>query len=317
MPLQIDAPAPDLDLADWAIENRRRIDAWVLEHRAVLFKGFRVRTPERFQAFVNATSDGPLLEYKDRSTPRHEVAGGVYVSTIYPSDQRIHPHNEGTYWKTWPLKIYFCCLQPPSRGGETPIADVRRVHDRIDPDVRAEFAEKQVMYVRNYHARVGLSWQEVFQTTDMSAVEEYCAENKINIEWTPGGQLRTRQVRPAIRVHPRTGEPVWFNHAAFFHVTSLDPIVQEALIGSYGEDGLPFNTFYGDGSPIPADVVAHINEAYAAEQQMFPWRADDVMLLDNMSVAHAREPYAGERKVIVAMTEPQSDAVMAGAGAAS
>jgi alpha-ketoglutarate-dependent taurine dioxygenase len=313
MPLHVDAPAPNLDLATWAAENRRQIDGWILEHRAVLFTGFRVGTAERFQAFVHATSNGPLLEYKDRSTPRHEVAGGVYVSTIYPSDQRIHPHNEGTYWKTWPLKIYFCCLQAPARGGETPITDVRRVYARIDPVVREEFAAKQVMYVRNYHPRVGLSWQDVFQTSDVAAVESYCGQNGIRIEWTPGNRLRTRQVRPAIRFHPRTGEPVWFNHAAFFHVTSLDPIVQEALLGSYGEEGLPFNTYYGDGSPIPEDVVAHLRDAYAAEQEIFPWKANDVMLLDNMSMAHAREPYAGDRNVIVAMTEPQSEAVAVGA----
>jgi alpha-ketoglutarate-dependent taurine dioxygenase len=40
---------------------------------------------------------------------------------------------------------------------------------------------------------------------------------------------------------------------------------------------------------------------------MFPWQQDDVLLLDNMSMAHAREPYAGERNVVVAMTEAQTD----------
>src|SRR4029077_14643636 len=108
---------------------------------------------------VRATSHGPLLKYKDRSTPRYEVADGVYVSTIYPNNERIHPHNEGTYWKTWPLRIGFCCLQPAARGGETPVADVRGVWRRIDPDVRAAFSGGQGMYVRQYPPRPGPSGQ--------------------------------------------------------------------------------------------------------------------------------------------------------------
>jgi alpha-ketoglutarate-dependent taurine dioxygenase len=305
MPFRIEAPAPRADLATWAQANRERIHAWWREHRALLFRGFKVATAECFQAFVHATSEGPLLEYKDRSTPRYEVTERVYVSTIYPSDQRIHPHNEGTYWNTWPLKIYFCCLTPAARGGETPIVDIRRVYERLDPEVRAAFGERQVMYVRNYHPGIGLSWQEVFQTREPAVVEEYAARNGIRVEWE-GGRLRSRQVRPAVRRHPLTGEPVWFNHAAFFHATSLDPAVYRALVGSFGEEGLPFNTYFGDGSPIPADMVSHIREAYAAETQVFPWEADDVLLLDNMSFGHAREPYSGDRHVIVAMTEPQT-----------
>lgn len=313
MPLSIQCPEPGVDLAPWAAANREGIAAWLLAHRALLFRGFELGTAERFQAFVRTIAAGPLLEYKDRSTPRYEVADGVYVSTIYPANQRIHPHNEGTYWTTWPLKIAFCCLQPASSGGETPIVDVRQVYRRLDAAVRDTFREKQVMYVRNYNPGVGLPWQEVFQTSDRGIVAAYAAANGITVEWTVGGRLRTRQVRPAVRRHPLTHEPVWFNHVAFFHVTSLDPIVREALLGSYGEDGLPFNTYFGDGLPIPPDVVAQIREAYAAEQQSFPWQRDDVLLLDNMSMAHAREPYVGERRVIVAMAEATSDTVAAGA----
>jgi alpha-ketoglutarate-dependent taurine dioxygenase len=35
----------------------------------------------------------------------------------------------------------------------------------------------------------------------------------------------------------------------------------------------------------------------------FPWREGDVLMNDNMLVAHARNPYQGERKIVVAMAE--------------
>jgi alpha-ketoglutarate-dependent taurine dioxygenase len=308
IPLVIRSSAPDVDLVDWATNNREWIESQLIEHRALLFRGFQVKDPPYFHSFVKTTSNGPLLEYIDRSTPRYEVSEGIYVSTIYPSDQRIHPHNEGTYWKTWPRKIYFCCLKAPARGGETPIADVRKVNERIDPAVRDLFREKQVMYVRNYNPGIGLTWQDAFQTNDPKVVEEYGLKNAIQIEWTKN-KLRTRQVRPATRKHPVTGEEVWFNHAAFFHVSSLDPEVQDALLSSYKEEGLPYNTYFGDGSRIDPAMIASIRQAYAEEKTMFTWHEQDILMLDNMSVAHAREPYTGERKVVVAMTEAQSDSV--------
>lgn len=98
------------------------------------------------------------------------------------------------------------------------------------------------MLVRNYNDGFGLSWQDVFQTENKADVEVYCKKTNVELEWKEGGRLRTRQVRPSVQKHPSTGEPVWFNHAAFFHVTSLEYSVQEALLAEFGIDGLPYNT---------------------------------------------------------------------------
>ncbi|MNJ78479.1 Taurine catabolism dioxygenase TauD, TfdA family [compost metagenome] len=35
----------------------------------------------------------------------------------------------------------------------------------------------------------------------------------------------------------------------------------------------------------------------------FDWRKGDVILLDNMLAAHARDPFEGPRKIVVAMGE--------------
>ena len=70
-----------------------------------------------------ATSNGELLEYRDRTTPRTTEGNRIYTATVHPADQTISPHNEGTYWIRWAMKLYFCCLKAPHRGGETPLAD--------------------------------------------------------------------------------------------------------------------------------------------------------------------------------------------------
>lgn len=307
IPLVIQPAADGVDLSTWASENREKVASLLSEHRALLFRGFDITTPADFKAVVLATSNGNLLEYTDRSTPRYTVTDGVYVSTIYPANERIDMHNEGTYWISWPLKLYFCCLTPADQGGETPIADVRAVLNRIDSNIRERFTDKHIMYVRNYNDGFGLTWQEVFQTEDRDEVESYCRKNAIEFEWKDGARLRTRQVRPATRNHPCTGEKVWFNHGAFFHISARDEGVSKGLLGMFDEQDLPYMTFYGDGTSITESDIHHVREAYESEKIVFPWEAGDILLLDNMSVAHGRQPYSGERRVIVAMAEPHTE----------
>ena len=303
LPLVIEPAIEHVNLIAWAAENRELIEQKLLEHGGILFRGFPVASAETFQEFCRTLS-GELLEYRERSSPRSRVHGRVYSSTDYPADQSIFLHNEHSYSLTFPLRISFFCETPAAQGGETPIAGTRKVVRRIDPHVVQRFVEKKWMYVRNLGDGFGLAWQTVFQTDDKSAVERYCAASGIEVEWKPGNRLRTRQVRDAITAHPRTGEPIWFNHATFFNVSTLEPRIRETLLAEFAEEDLPNNSYYGDGSPIEPEVLQQLRSAYENELVAFPWRKGDMLLLDNMLAAHGRAPYAGERKILVAMAEP-------------
>ena len=104
--------------------------------------------------------------------------------------------------------------------------------------------------------------------------------------------------------HPVTGQRCWFNQIAFLNEWTLDPEVREFLVEMYGPDGLPFNTCFGNGEPIGADVVTLLNDVYAANTLREPWQAGDVMLVDNIRTAHSREPFEGPRQVLVGMADP-------------
>jgi alpha-ketoglutarate-dependent taurine dioxygenase len=296
-----------LDLVQWARDNHAYVEDLFHKHDALLFRDFDSGGIEGFEEFVDATSLGDRLTYKDRSTPRNSYGDRIYNATVYPADQTIALHNEGTYWTTWAKKIFFACITNAETGGETPIGDVQRVYGRIDPDIRREFEAKGVLYVRNYNHGFGLTWQNVFQTEDKAEVVEYASQNSIELEWKGEDRLRTRQSRPAVRMHPVTGEPLWFNHGAFFHVSALDPTLRDTFLAELGQDELPYNTYYGDGSEIDPAAVRHILDAYEAEKVVFRWQKGDVALYDNMRIAHARQPYTGERLTLVAMTEAHSD----------
>lgn len=303
LPLLVEPAVPGASLTSWASSHRGLLAEKLIEHGGILFRGFAIGEPQDLEEFIRAVS-GSTLEYQERSSPRHTVSGRIYTSTDYPPSYPIFLHNENSYQSSWPLRIFFLCRQAAEQGGETPIADCRRVVQRIDPAVRDGFAAKGCMYVRNFGDGFGLDWQTVFQTSDKDRVAEHCRRNGIEIEWKEGNRLRTRTVRPAFARHPKTGEVLWFNHATFFHVSTLEPDIREALLAEFGEDDLPSNSYYGDGSPIEPEVAEHLRAAYRGETVGFPWRKGDLLMLDNMAVAHGRAPYSGARQVVVGMAEP-------------
>ena len=254
LPLVIKPAVARVSLAAWALANREFIEANCLKHGAILFRDFGVGTAQEFEQVIEAIS-GQAMEYRERSSPRSNVAGNIYTSTDYPANQSIFPHNEHSYARTFPLKLYFCCLMPAEQGGQTPIADTRKILHRLSAQTKDRFIEKKWMYVRNFGSGFGLHWHTVFQTTDKRAVEQYCRQVGIDYEWRHGGQLRTRQIRPAVAQHPRTGEQVWFNHATFFHVSTLEPSIREGLLAEFKTEDLPNQTYYGDGSEIEPLVL--------------------------------------------------------------
>ncbi|MFF3671276.1 TauD/TfdA family dioxygenase [Microtetraspora malaysiensis] len=283
--------------------ERGKIRESLLTHGALLFRGFDVGGVEGFDEAVRALSGTPLT-YTERSSPRSVIKGNVYTSTDYPPGEEIFLHNENSYQAAWPMVLFFHCLEPPSSRGATPLASTRDVHDSLDPSVREEFERRGWMVVRNYDDEFGMPWRETFNTDDPDEVTAYCRRNGVRAEWLGDGRLRTTAVREAVHHHPVTGDRVWFNHATFFHVTTLPESVRDGLLEMCGEEGLPSNTYYGDGGAIPDDVMDHLRAGYRAASRRFDYQRDDLLVVDNMLAAHGREPYTGPRKIAVAMAEP-------------
>lgn len=283
---------------------RHDIEAALPAVGGVLLRDYAVPDVETFQQFA-ASFGHPLLKYEFASTPRSAVSAstgaGVYTSTEYPAHQHIPLHNEQAYAREWPMKIWFHCVTAAPEGGETPIADSRAIYRRMPAHILSLF-EQGVLYVRNF-GEMDVPWQKAFNTDSRAEVEAFCARTGIRWLWKGDGGLRTMQCCPAVERHPVTGERVWFNQAHLFHISARDAEEREVLEALYGLDDLPRNTLFADGSPIDDAIVDEVRAVLDAETVSFRWEAGDVLMLDNMLAAHARSPFKGPRKVIVAMAQ--------------
>jgi hypothetical protein len=304
-PATVDARLPGLHAGEWVDGHLALVRELLTESGAVRLRGMRL-TPETFGAMVAAIAGEPLAEYVNRSTPRTRVNGKVFTSTEYRRDQSIPMHSEQSYTRAWPLLLGFWCVRAAESGGETPLAPTDQVLRALPAELVERFGRNGVRYDRWYQPHLDLPWQDVFQTSSPAEVDRICAEAGIDAQWHDGGVLRTRQVAQATTMCPASGRQVWFNQAHLFHVAALPAGASAALRASVG-DRLPRNAYLGDGQPIPDADIGAIQGAFASASWHEPWSSGDVMLVDNIAVAHGRRPFTGDREVLVAMAGTAGD----------
>ena len=300
----------DVDALLRAIEvDRDRIDDALLKSGALLIRGFAVDTTEQFAEIVSLLAGGGgLREYRGGASPRAALLEGtrpVYNSTEYPPHIELRLHNELSYSADHPARVYFLCLTEPKDGGETTVGDSRRLLANMPPAVRTRFEQNGIRYIRNLPPGrgSGYSWQDAFRSDDPAEVERRCVASGAEYEWLDEDFLRVVQDRPAVAVHPETGEEVWFNQADGFHPSGLDEDTYAELLGLCGsEDRFRLNARYGDGSPIDPDTLATVREVVQQETRPHVWRKGDVLVLDNMIMAHGRRPFRGPRRIAAAMS---------------
>ncbi|MFF2062984.1 TauD/TfdA family dioxygenase [Streptomyces sp. NPDC058200] len=274
----------------------------LVKEKGLVFRGFGI-TPDTLDAALDRLLPNRLA-YVHGNSPRTKVGGNVYTSTEYPREFTISMHNEMSYAHAWPARLAFFCQTQPGGGGATPVLDAARWLAVLDQEVRDAFADG-VRYVQNLHDGYGLgkSWQDTFETSERAEVEAFLKNAGAEWAWRRDGSLRIESHRPSTTRHPVTGTEVWFNQADQWHPAGLGDETAAELATILSEDELPQSVTFADGSAIPAEYVAQIRDRGLEAAVDVDWRAGDLLLIDNVLLAHGRRPFTGDRRVLVAMSD--------------
>ncbi|MFD0895190.1 TauD/TfdA family dioxygenase [Luteolibacter ambystomatis] len=299
---------PDGDTGDkpgsltaWVGKEAARLRQLRLQHGALLFRGFGFEALQDFQTFVSAFTS--LQTYQGGASRRTKVEGLVYTSTDMAAHYEISQHHESAYTPAMPAIIGFLCGLPSETGGETPLADARRVTARLPEELKARFEEKGLLYLNNLpnHFGFGKTWQAQFESGDRDEVEAKLRENGYEWEWKADGSLRTVLRCAALLPHPETGRKLWINQADHWHPSGLSNGTRAKLAEVLAEEDFPMNVTYGDGSVIAESDLELVRGIVREETTQFTWQKGDVLICDNFLVSHGRRSFTGERKVYVAL----------------
>jgi len=287
-------------LRSYLTSRKTDLHKLLLQHGAILFRGFEINSPEDFKACVESLGAQPF-GYAGGNSPRRQVAVDVFTSTEYPASETISLHNEMSYLARWPNRLFFFSQLPAESGGQTSLALSRYVLRALPEEVVARFRERKLTYLRTFHPRIplGKTWQATYSTQERADVETAIKNQGSSFAWLPDGGLRVSTRCEALIRHPKTGEEVWFNQAEQWHPSALSHDLRRVLEKMGVKDALPHDCRYGDGEMIGEEFLTRIRQTLDSCKLRFDWKRGDVLMVDNVLVMHGRETFRGPRKTLV------------------
>ncbi|MET8867966.1 TauD/TfdA family dioxygenase [Nonomuraea sp. NPDC004580] len=310
----------------------------VLDHLhrdgALRVRGLRsVRAAKDFNAVVAEVLPA-LRDYVGGTSPREQVHGKIMTATYVPPDWSIILHQEMAYTRTLPAYLAFSCERPADHGGLSTWGDMRAALDRVDRGVRERLDRhglrlgRTLLSPETVHLKPGVKkpWTEVFGTTDRAEVDRVAAERGWETEWIRDDAVRLYQeVVPAVREHPVTGVSVWCNQAHFFNPSCMmrwaaedgrEPERAEQERAARENPELLDRMYLGNGDPVGDDDALHVYRVLRELERGVALQATDLLLIDNLLVAHGRTAFQGERRILVALADRPEQTARNGQGEA-
>jgi len=311
LPVEVTAEA-GMSEEDWIKANKDSLLKQLEESGALWFQGMELmKTKPGFQKFYELLDLDPCQDPLASVGARAVVdkKGAMYEAVNKPSRAKffVGMHNESTFKRTNRLGA-FVCFKPADTGGEFLLLDGQKVLAQMDPAVRQRMYERGVRFSNaelpffDFLRSAGPLKEvlkPVFQAVGSAAVAAKI-DMELELKWDENEKdgLRLQAFSPTqspINRHPTTGEPAWFCNV-HSHSRYLRDRRDGELAETTGASKLNVtDMFYGDGTPIPAADLEHIDELTMKNLVYVPMKKGDVVLVDNYQVMHGRDVFTGER----------------------
>ncbi|KAL0935900.1 taurine catabolism dioxygenase [Colletotrichum truncatum] len=298
-------------------------------HGAILIRGAGHPSADTFAELVSAAEKGrgsqPHVQI-GLAGKRTAVAENVWTANEGSPLTRFYQHNEYSRYTRFPSNIHFYCVKKAPKGhmtnagGATPIANSANVFEKVQAEIpelveqvhKRGLGMKMVFRAPGNEAKVNSfnwagehSFGRELRPGDDDATVKQKVETQVrkltdDFKWQDDGSLELTQHIPGIRRLPASGRPVWFNglvgrHGITRDIGALDP----PHIGRDGMTYLP--CVYGDETPIPREYLDKLIDVIDKEEISLVLEEGDLLLVDNFQVSHGREPWEGDRQILVSM----------------
>ena len=273
-----------------------------------MFKGFDVRNGEEWASVLYSTGLKEV-NYVGGAAVRKLIVGTegrlenmqILTTNESPPSEPIPFHHELAQTPNPPDHIMFYCLENAATGGSTPVLRSDLVYNFLNekyPDFIKEIEDKGVKYRRTVPCEddptsaQGRSWKSMFHVKTREEAEVKMAAQNFTWEWHENGNCTwISPMLPAVRVSSN-GAKTFYNQLIAAYTGWVD------TRNEYGKC-----VTFGDGSPLPADIINDLNDFMTANACAFKWSNGQFAVVDNSVAYHSRQPFSGKRRVFAAIAQ--------------
>ncbi|KAK1976477.1 hypothetical protein LZ30DRAFT_774061 [Colletotrichum cereale] len=311
-----------------ALGESGKLQKLLEQHGAVLVRGVGHPSAETFSQLVGAAEQArgsrPHVQI-GLAGKRTPLADNVWTANEGSPSTRFYQHNEYSRYTRFPSNIHFYCVKKAPKGGATPIANSANVFEKVQSEIPELVEEihkrglgmRMVFRAPGDEAKVNsFNWagehsfgQELLpgddEATTRQKVEQQVRKLTPDFKWNDDGSLELTQHIPGLRRIPHNGRPVSFNglvgqHGITRDIGALDPPHK-------GRDGMTYlPCAYGDETPIPRELLNKLVDVVDKEEISLVLEEGDLLLVDNFQVSHGRQPWEGDRQILVSMWETRT-----------
>lgn len=298
---------------------------------AILFRGFEVESAEQFQTVLELLNINLEPFYHFGSAHRVRITDKVFTSSEAPPDTIIAPHNELNMVPIRPSVLAFFCQVQPDTYGETPIINTEKLFYSLSPSLQhkiSHFPQRFVRYVPSHLLEI------VFEKLSIEEITELLQEQGFDFKWEEDGSIIFECSYIPVFRHPRTnricfclsivdclvnrewyrklgqrysfGQRIYYNWLPAKVYKSIHQRLTTAATvvdGSQKQTSTLDTYFVNKHNQYTTMRAAEAQELGRSEWKnaaIFQWRQGDILVIDNLQVAHSRLNTTLQRKILTA-----------------
>ena len=267
---------------------------------AVMLRDTHIDTVEKMSEFGKLFGN-TNVDMSCSAGPRKSLGRNIFTSNEAPSDKSIPPHHEMAQCENPPSYIIFFCLIPPLHGGCTPIirsSDVALKFKVMYPDLYKRLKTEGIRYLREFPSEtdltqpLGKSWKETYRVQTRAELEDVLKVRNIDWVWLENDTVQTiGPIMPIFRTDCNDEETIFM-------------AAETSLL--YQKSGAKKMLMYANGEHLSKesnDAFIEIGKYAYEHSTRISYCKNDVLIINNSSVMHSRDPFTGPRELAVLLVE--------------